>query len=198
MLAAMQACSYAGILVGTFFALTQIAACASQTTPVEEPAPAGDTLGSSEATDIPPEPTADGAPDDSAPAGDGSPAAGPAEQESDRDLAQIQSIVSSDQNRKPVRACYEKAQKEIPDLKGTMTIKFVLDPEGNVKSAELVPERSDIKSPDVANCAIAVIKGLKFPRSPKGMETTVNYPYNFKPPQGSGSASAAPPPASSK
>ena len=190
----MQVCSYAGIvLAGTVFAMTQIAACASQSTPVEEPAPASDTLGSSSgATDMP-APAGESMTEPAAP--ETGAAAAPSDEGSDRDLGQIQAIVGSDQNRKPVRACYEKAQKEIPELKGTMTIKFVLDPEGNVKTAELVPERSEIKSPDVAKCAIDLIKALKFPKSPKGMETTVNYPYNFKPPQGSRTTPAAPPPA---
>lgn len=84
-------------------------------------------------------------------------------------------------NRKPIRACYDKARKDLPELKGTMTIHFVLDPEGNVKKAELNVERSDIKSPDVVNCAIGHLKKLKFPPSSKGMDTTVNYPFDFKP-----------------
>lgn len=84
-------------------------------------------------------------------------------------------------NRKPFRACYDKARKDVPDLKGTLTIHFVLDPEGNVKKAELNLERSDIKSPAVADCAIAELKKLKFPPSSKGMDTTVNYPFDFKP-----------------
>lgn len=84
-------------------------------------------------------------------------------------------------NRKPIRACYDKVKKSMPDLKGTMTIHFVLDPEGKVKKAELNVERSDIKSPEVVDCAIAEIKKLKFPPSSKGMDTTVNYPFDFKP-----------------
>ncbi|HEX3774327.1 MAG TPA: hypothetical protein VHV51_07670, partial [Polyangiaceae bacterium] len=40
-------------------------------------------------------------------------------------------------NRKAARKCYEDARKELKDLKGDVTIHFVLDPEGNVKSAEL-------------------------------------------------------------
>ena len=47
----------------------------------------------------------------------------------------IQQLVQD--NRKPVRECYEKARKQIPGLKGTMTIHFVLDPEGKVKEAVL-------------------------------------------------------------
>lgn len=91
----------------------------------------------------------------------------------------IQALVQ--ENRKPVRECYEKARKQIPDLKGTMTIHFVLDPEGKVKEANLNVEKSEVKSPDIVNCAVAVIKKIKFPPSSRGMETTINYPYTFNP-----------------
>lgn len=83
-------------------------------------------------------------------------------------------------NRKPVRDCFDKAKKELPDLKGSMTIHFVIDPDGKVKKAELNQERSEVKSPAVVDCAINVIKGIKFPVSSRGMDTTVNYPYDFK------------------
>lgn len=91
----------------------------------------------------------------------------------------IQKLVQ--ENRKPVRDCYEKARKQIPDLKGTMVIHFVLDPEGKVKEAVLAVEKSEVKSPDVVTCAVNVIKKIKFPPSSRGMETTINYPYTFNP-----------------
>jgi hypothetical protein len=118
---------------------------------------------------------------------DGAPAAtpeakpAPAEQqrEETRTLEVIQKIVK--QNRQPVRDCYEKARKDLPSLQGDMIIHFVLDPEGKVKQIELVQQRSTLKAPAVVDCAIKVIKGLSFPPSSRGMETTVNYPYNFTP-----------------
>jgi len=82
-------------------------------------------------------------------------------------------------NRKGVRDCFEKAKKELPDLKGDMVIHFVINPEGKVRSAELNIERSTLKSPAVADCAIKVIQGIKFPPSSRGMDSTVNYPFNL-------------------
>jgi TonB family protein len=99
--------------------------------------------------------------------------------EETRTTAMIQETVKA--NRQPVRDCYDKGRKEIGDLKGTMTIKFTLDPDGKVKKAELVLERSDIKAPSVVTCAIDAIKKIKFPPSSRGMETTVDYPFDFKP-----------------
>lgn len=84
-------------------------------------------------------------------------------------------------NRQPFRDCYDKARKELPSLRGTMTLRFVLDPEGKVKQAELNQDRSDIKSPTAVDCALAVLKKLEFPESSSGMDTTVNYPFDFKP-----------------
>jgi hypothetical protein len=83
------------------------------------------------------------------------------------------------ENRKPVRECFDKAKKDLPDLKGDMVIHFVVDPEGKVKKADLNQERSTLKSPAVVDCAIKVIQGIKFPASSRGMDTTVNYPFNL-------------------
>jgi hypothetical protein len=82
-------------------------------------------------------------------------------------------------NRKAVRDCFDKAKKELPDLKGDMVIHFVVDPEGKVRRAELNQERSTLKSPAVVSCSIEAIKAIKFPPSSRGMDTTVNYPFNL-------------------
>ncbi len=95
-----------------------------------------------------------------------------------RTMEVIQQLVM--ENRKPVRECFDKAKKELPDLAGDMTIHFVVDPEGKVKKAELNQERSTVKAPPVVDCAIKVLQGIKFPPSSRGMDTTVNYPFNFK------------------
>jgi hypothetical protein len=83
-------------------------------------------------------------------------------------------------NRKPFRDCFEAAAKELPELEGTMTIHFVLDPDGKVKSGELNGARSTIQAASVVNCAINVLKQMKFPPSSRGMESVVNYPFDFK------------------
>jgi hypothetical protein len=82
-------------------------------------------------------------------------------------------------NRQPVRDCMDKAKKDLPDLKGDMVIHFVIDPDGKVKKAELNQERSTLKSPAVVDCALKVVQGIKFPPSSRGMDSTVNYPYNL-------------------
>ena len=84
-------------------------------------------------------------------------------------------------NRKAARKCYDDARKDLKDLKGDVVVHFVLDPEGKVKLAELNQERSTLKAPPVTDCVISVIKGIKFPPSSRGMETSTNYPFNFTP-----------------
>jgi hypothetical protein len=104
------------------------------------------------------------------------PDGGPSKTET-RTMDVIAQIVK--ENRKPVRDCFEKAKKDLPDLKGDMVIHFVVDPDGKVKKADLNVERSTLKSPAVVDCSIKVIQGIKFPASSRGMDTTVNYPFNL-------------------
>jgi hypothetical protein len=84
-------------------------------------------------------------------------------------------------NRKAARKCYDDARKDLKDLKGDVVVHFIIDPEGNVKSTELNQERSTLKSPAVVNCVMGVIKGIKFPKSSRALETSTNYPFNFTP-----------------
>jgi hypothetical protein len=81
-----------------------------------------------------------------------------------------------------VRACYDKAREKNSALPGgDFVVRIVIDPEGVVKSAEQDFDASAVKSPDLSKCAIAEILTWKFPPSSRGMETKVNYPFNFKP-----------------
>jgi hypothetical protein len=99
--------------------------------------------------------------------------------EETRTIEVIQKIVK--EHRPEVRECYEKARKDLPSLQGDLVIHFVLDPAGKVKVIEVNQTRTTLKSPTVSDCAIKTIKGLTFPPSSRGMETNVNYPYNFMP-----------------
>jgi hypothetical protein len=84
-------------------------------------------------------------------------------------------------NRQKVRDCYEAALRRTPGLRGTLTLHFILDPKGRVRHAELNQERSTLKDPSLAGCAIDALKRLSFPPSSRGFESEVNYPFDFKP-----------------
>jgi hypothetical protein len=77
--------------------------------------------------------------------------------------------------------CYEPARKDLPSLQGDMVIHLVIDPAGKVKTAELNLERSTLKSSAVVDCATKMIRAIDFPPSSRGLETVVNYPFNFMP-----------------
>ncbi len=118
------------------------------------------------------------APGDAPRASAAEPPAAPGVKET-RTMEVIAKIVKD--RRQPVRDCYDKARKDLPSLQGDMVIHFDLTPEGKVKNIELNQPRSTLKAAAVVDCAIKVIQGLDFPPSSRGMETQVNYPYNFTP-----------------
>jgi TonB family protein len=91
----------------------------------------------------------------------------------------IRAIVAG--NRDAFRACYDRALKTHPGIKGTFVLNFVVKPDGSLKTAEADQAKSEIHVPELETCAIATLKGLKFPPSRKGMESTVNYPFDFNP-----------------
>lgn len=147
------------------------------TAPAEAPAsdaPAGDAP----AADSAEKPAAA---DDGAWAGEGEAKAAKAPEAGGKAETRTMEVIAAvvKENRKPVRECFDKAKKDLPDLKGDMVIHFVVDPEGKVKKAELNQERSTLKAPPVVDCAVKVIQAIKFPPSSRGMDTTVNYPFNL-------------------
>jgi hypothetical protein len=103
----------------------------------------------------------------------------PAQPTETRTVEVIQKIIKD--HRPAVRDCYEQARKDLPSLQGDMIIHLVLDPAGKVKTAELNQEHSTLKAPPVVDCALKVLKNVAFPSSSRGMETAVNYPFNFMP-----------------
>jgi TonB family protein len=91
----------------------------------------------------------------------------------------IQEVVAK--KRDTVRVCFDSLSKEEKGHGGTLTIAFKLDPKGNVRNASLNDERSTLKLPKLVNCAIDAIRAMKFPASSRGFESSVNYPFTFKP-----------------
>ena len=184
----MEACTYfnaaaASLLLG----LLSSGACGGSAPAPNAPAPASTepapTRVSSEPSPVPPEPVPAAATSSSTPAP--APPAASASKTSegpDRSLDDIRAIVTN--NRDTFRACYDKAAKSRPGIKGTFTLKFVVSPDGTVKSAEADSTKSDIHAPELDTCAVAAFKALKFPPSKRGMESSGHYPFNFNPKSG--------------
>lgn len=96
-----------------------------------------------------------------------------------RGKEQIQQVIAD--NRHKVRACYDAALANNPGIQGDLVISFVINPEGDVKEAEVNWAESEIHIPELDTCAADSIKALKFPASSRGLESKVNYPFNFNP-----------------
>jgi len=96
-----------------------------------------------------------------------------------RTMKVIQQVVLD--NRARFRACYDAVQDKEPEVQGDMTIHFVLEASGRVREAALNEQRSTLKHPEIAKCIIGELRRVQFPASSKGLETKVNYPFNFNP-----------------
>jgi outer membrane biosynthesis protein TonB len=76
-----------------------------------------------------------------------------------------------------IRNCYEKELLVKPTLKGTLTVKFVINGQGRLDSVKA----SGLKDRRVASCVEAAIKSIQFPKPKGGGKVTVRYPFAFKP-----------------
>ncbi len=121
----------------------------------------------------------------------GDPAASDPAANDTRGKAEIQRVVAD--NRHKVRACYDAALATNPGIQGDLVVSFVIDPDGTVKQAEVNWSESDLHIPELDACAVDAIKTLEFPASSRGLESKVNFPFNFNP-QPPTSKSATPKP----
>ncbi len=89
--------------------------------------------------------------------------------------------------------CYEKQLLAKPQLEGTVSTQFFIDPKGTVDSAMATGV-----DPEVASCVASVIKSIEFPKPKGGGGVQVSYPFTFRPASGSGGAGSgsndSPPP----
>jgi hypothetical protein len=74
-----------------------------------------------------------------------------------------------------LRACYESEAERNPNLKGGLTVKWQIAPEGNVSGANLAS--STLGNPRVEGCVVRQVKGWRFPSSPA--VSTVEWPFKF-------------------
>jgi TonB family protein len=91
-----------------------------------------------------------------------------------RSANDIAKVVNSRGSR--IKYCYDKGLRTDANLAGKITIRFKIDPAGNIESASVVS--SSLKSPTVEDCVVSTIKQWKFNQVP-GCNTVVNYPFNF-------------------
>jgi hypothetical protein len=101
----------------------------------------------------------------------------------DRNATDLNAIVQRHRDR--FRCCYDVAQAAHPGIAGEFVLDFTLNPDGSLKTASHNKDRSAIKDDGMGECALDVLKSITFPASKKGKETSVSYPFGFKPKGGS-------------
>lgn len=85
-------------------------------------------------------------------------------------------------NRDKYRACFDIWGKKNPNAPETkITLAIHLDPAGAVLDTSFKKGATDLDDAAVEKCMVDVTKGLKFPPSPSGKETTYNHPFKFHP-----------------
>jgi outer membrane biosynthesis protein TonB len=183
-----------GALLPLTFALLA-AGCAPARTPEAPSAAAADaepllSAGAEEPAAAPEEPATTEPAAPSAESGSTTPASGPR----DTRTKEVISRVITD-NRQKVRDCYDAALATNPGIAGDLVVGFVISPDGGVKQAEVNWAESDIHVPELDTCAAEAVRSFKFPASSRGLESKVNFPFNFKaqPSKGDAPASTAKP-----
>jgi hypothetical protein len=96
-----------------------------------------------------------------------------------RSAKDIEALVKA--HRDEARKCYDDNIKAHPGVEGDLVVHWIVDAKGAVTTIELNTQRSQITEPTIVACVVSVIKGIQFAPSPKGFESTYNYPFNFHP-----------------
>lgn len=84
------------------------------------------------------------------------------------------------QNREKFRACFDEWGRQNPGREVKITLTIKLKPSGELTSAAFKADESDLKDDKMEACMAKAAGELKFPESPKGMDTTYNHRFNFK------------------
>lgn len=81
-----------------------------------------------------------------------------------------------------IQACYERALKSKPELRGSVDINFVVAPDGKVAHAAANDSDDALDDPATVDCILNEIRKLVFPE-PKGGRVFLSYPLKLEPPK---------------
>lgn len=93
----------------------------------------------------------------------------------DREI--IQRVVR--EHRRELTACYESELQRNPDLEGTVSVEWVIAPDGSVAASQV--ESSTLSSDAVESCITRRIRNWRFPEPRGGGTVRVTYPFVFSP-----------------
>jgi TonB family protein len=77
-----------------------------------------------------------------------------------------------------VKTCYERGLTTVPAMYGSVRVRFMIDPSGEVTASEV--EKSSIDNGAVEQCIAEAVRRWEFPKSQRG-RTSVSYPFILKP-----------------
>lgn len=78
------------------------------------------------------------------------------------------------------QACYQRELAKHPALRGTVSLRFVVAPDGKVAHAEADASDSTLDDAPAVECILNELRKLEFPE-PKGGRVFVSYPLSFEP-----------------
>jgi hypothetical protein len=81
-----------------------------------------------------------------------------------------------------ITACYERGLKSKPDLRGVVSVSFVVGTDGKVVHAQAAEGDDALPDGAVVECILGEIKKLEFP-PPSGGRVFVDYPLRLEPPR---------------
>lgn len=88
---------------------------------------------------------------------------------------QVEAVVR--RNSGQLAYCYEKALQAQKDLRGRLTLEWVVAASGRVSSVSVAS--SSLRAKSVENCVVSSVKNWKFPRPVGGVNVDVSYPFDF-------------------
>ena len=91
-------------------------------------------------------------------------------------MSQVESVINRSAGL--ITYCYEKGLQKTSNLKGRVSTKFSINPQGRVSIAKI--KNSSLASRSVNTCIINVIKKLKFPKPVGGVQVNVQYPFTLQ------------------
>ncbi len=80
-------------------------------------------------------------------------------------------------NRNALRGCYETSLRKVPELNGTINVRFSIESDGSVGQTSIVKDTTF--DAQLSACLLREIRTWKFPSPPGGGRIFVTYPFRF-------------------
>ncbi len=92
------------------------------------------------------------------------------------DMDQIQAVIN--RNKGQIVYCYEQGVQRQPDLRGRVSVQFVIGPSGRITMAQVA--HTSLRSAAVESCMVAKMRTWQFPHPVGNVSVDVLYPFNLQ------------------